>query len=122
MTPDTRLAGPLVPLADLVGLARLGQVMRKAQRNFYRLRKEQPHVNHEAAFKAALSAENAFDSAAADALARERQTLPGMADRPEPLSAIAAAALRTELQRLGLRQDIAASFESIIARLEGGGR
>lgn len=67
----------LVPLSDLVELARLVVAMRKAQQAFFDKRKATPHVPADAEWRAARDLERRVDSAAADALARSRQTLPG---------------------------------------------
>lgn len=67
----------LVPLSALTGLATLARKMLQAQRNYFDARKSQPHVVHTVLFEEARSAERRLASAAADALARERQRLPG---------------------------------------------
>ena len=119
---DTRLSTAAVPLADLVGLARLVQKMRRAQRDYYRLRKEQPHVDHSAAFRAARAAEDACDSAAAGALARERRTIPGMeAELPPRLTRAEVLYLRAKFARVELTPAVRDKLEFLIRFAEEGG-
>lgn len=76
-TPPT---GATVPLADLLALAALGAAMRKAQRAYFEMRKRMPHSSADVEYRAARAAEKRFDSAVSDALARDRQSLPGLED------------------------------------------
>ncbi|VTR95253.1 unnamed protein product [Gemmata massiliana] len=79
-TPEEELPETvvLVPLRELTDLARLGLRMRRAQKNFFQRRKEQPHIPANTELRLARDAEDAFDQAARDALNREQGTLPGM--------------------------------------------
>src|SRR5438128_2076695 len=60
----------LVPIADVLRLAELGVAMRKAQRDYFQARKEQPHCDHTTAYRAARSAESRFDAACRDVLSQ----------------------------------------------------
>lgn len=62
----------------LVELARLGAVMRRAQRAYFEKRRRMPHVAHDAEWRAARDAEKRFDAAVIEALNSERPSLPGM--------------------------------------------
>lgn len=74
--PDTVA---LVPLAELLDLARLGKEMRRAQRAFFEQRKQNPHTPATAALAAARDGERRFDAAIAKVLAREkRPSMPGL--------------------------------------------
>lgn len=79
MTPNTN-AIALVPLRELTDLARLGLGMRKAQRAYFKKRRERPHASADVEYRLARDAELKFDAAVRDALNRERQTIPGMDD------------------------------------------
>lgn len=72
MTPDT------VPLADHLALARLVAAMRRAQRAYFAAKRAAPHCSPDLEWRAARSLEKSVDAAVADALARDRQTLPGL--------------------------------------------
>lgn len=78
MPPEHGDTVKLVPLGELTALARLGIAMRKAQRAYFTKRKEMPHVSADTEWREARNAERRFDDACTDALARERQQLPGM--------------------------------------------
>lgn len=64
--------------ADLFKMARLVVQMFKAQRAYFDAKKLQPHVKPEAELRESLAIEKRLAAFAADVLARERQTLPGM--------------------------------------------
>lgn len=69
----------LVPLSELVALARLGLAMRKAQRDYFDRKRSQPHMPVTGdVWRAVRDLEKRFDAVALDALNRERQCLPGM--------------------------------------------
>lgn len=72
--------GATVPLADYLALATLGAAVRKAQRAYFTARKNNPHSSATVEYQAARALEKRFDSAVEDALARDRQVLPGMED------------------------------------------
>ena len=72
MTPDT------VPLAEHLALARLVAAMRRAQRLYFQSRKSMPMLKSDIEWRAARELEKRVDSAVEDALARDRQVLPGM--------------------------------------------
>lgn len=79
MNPDTSDdTAELVRLSELLTLARLGVAMRKAQRAYFTRRKALPMDPATAEYRAARDAEQRFDAAAAAALNRQRQSLPGM--------------------------------------------
>lgn len=65
-------------LSECLQLARIGLEMRRAQRTYFRKRKEQPHANLNVEYRIAREAEERFDSATHAALQREQLTLPGM--------------------------------------------
>lgn len=69
-----------VPLADLIKLARLGSHMRRCQRRFFDAKKKAPHIRHDKELSEARDAEQRFDSAVHDALAREQLPLPGFTE------------------------------------------
>lgn len=75
-TPNKTVA--TVPLSDLLAIAALGAAMRKAQRAYFKRRKDTPYASADAEWRAARDLEKRFDSVVADALARDRQTIPGM--------------------------------------------
>lgn len=68
----------LAPLCDLIGLARIGAEMRRAQSAYFRARKERPNSYHLSEYRHARQMESRFDAATHDTLQREQQTLPGM--------------------------------------------
>jgi hypothetical protein len=80
MTPeaDAEKTVLMVPLTELLELARLGHEMRRAQRLYWRRRRELPHAPADTELRAAKNAEDKFDAAVSSALARQRQTIPGM--------------------------------------------
>lgn len=65
----------LIPLGELLALARLGLLMRRTQREFFEARKRCPHGRSDAEFRAAKDAERRFDAALTAALAREQPAL-----------------------------------------------
>jgi hypothetical protein len=80
VTPDAKTAR-LVPLADLVALARLGERMRKAQNRFFKQRREQPQMSDDTLLREARAVEREFDAAVAAAIARDKQpALPDLDD------------------------------------------
>lgn len=69
----------LVPITELLDLAKLGQAMRRAQGAFFRARRLQPHVPADDLFMAARAAEARFDQAVAAAMKQERErSRPGL--------------------------------------------
>lgn len=76
MSADAKTVA-LVPLADLVKLARLTRDMRRAQGKYFAARKGQPHADHTALLRASIDAERRCDAAVADVLDRGA-SLPGM--------------------------------------------
>lgn len=69
----------LIPLKDLLDLARLGQAMRKAQRRYFDGRKNgATHKQLNDFLRWAFDAERRFDEASARAMEREKVPLPGM--------------------------------------------
>lgn len=70
----------LVPLADLVALARLGLVMRKAQAAYFAARRAKPYSAADSELRAAKHAEDRFDAEARAVMRREQGELPGMRD------------------------------------------
>jgi len=84
LTPSDDDTVAMVELRELTELARLGLEMRRLQKAYFARRKAAPHANHDAEFRAALKAEERFESAAKAALNRERQSLPGMGGGEAP--------------------------------------
>jgi hypothetical protein len=81
MTPEKTVR--MVLLSELTDLARLGAAMRRAQRDFFERKRQQPHVAHTPEFEAVRSLERRFDAACREALAREQVPLPGMEEGGE---------------------------------------
>jgi hypothetical protein len=67
-----------VPIRDLLDFARLVKRMRDCQQDYFKARREQPHANLGRLFDAAKDAERRVDAAIAEALERDRRTIPGM--------------------------------------------
>lgn len=67
----------LVPLSDLVALAKLGKAMRDAQKEFFAKRRAAPHAPADTELANARDTERRFDKAVAAALKQEQQALKG---------------------------------------------
>jgi hypothetical protein len=87
VTPPNGKTVRLVPLDDLVALARIVGDMRKAQRRYFEARKKQPHVDHVGLLRESIDAERRCDAAVADAIGKGA-TLPGMDEAEQPKEVI----------------------------------
>lgn len=77
-TVEPPAAAATVSLIEFTDLARLVVKMLDAQRDYFDLRKRQPHVNHKEAYQRCRYLEGSVRRAAQSALAREQVSLPGM--------------------------------------------